>query len=213
MPHKLLRPWQTASHPVRDAIADLQNGWSPNCLDRPADAGEGGVLKLGAVSFGEYDPAVNKALPSHLSPMPEYEVKPRDVLISRANITHVGACAYVYRTRAQLLLCDKIFRVLFKKETLIDGQFIAAIMKTQVVRRQIENSFTGTSPTMKNISKPALLNLLIPLPAFSEHVSIMEQLEDCHTKAHTARTTAAATREAAAEVFTAALFTTTNKRL
>ena len=46
-------------------------GWSPNCLDRPADAGEGGVLKLGAVSFGEDDPAVNKALPSHLSPMPE----------------------------------------------------------------------------------------------------------------------------------------------
>ena len=47
-----------------DVIADLENGWSPKCHDRPAEDGEWGVLKLGAVSFGVFDPNENKALPS-----------------------------------------------------------------------------------------------------------------------------------------------------
>ena len=39
---------------LRDVIADLENGWSPKCHDRPAEPDEWGVLKLGAVSFGVF---------------------------------------------------------------------------------------------------------------------------------------------------------------
>ena len=77
-----------------EAVADLENGWSPKCLDRPAEADEWGVLKLGAVSFGTYDEDQNKALPPHLKPRLALEVRAGQVLISRANITRlVGATA------------------------------------------------------------------------------------------------------------------------
>ena len=41
---------------LRDVIADLENGWSPKCHDQPAEDEEWGVLKLGAVSFGVFNP-------------------------------------------------------------------------------------------------------------------------------------------------------------
>ena len=52
-----------------DVIADLANGWSPKCLDRPVQGEEWGVLKLGAVSFGAFNAEENKALPASLDVM------------------------------------------------------------------------------------------------------------------------------------------------
>lgn len=148
-----------------ESIADLTNGWSPKCFDRPAQGDEWGVLKLGAVSFGQFNPSENKALPPSLKPRPEYEIRPGDVLISRANITRlVGACAHVAATPPRLMLCDKIFRVVLKDHSPILPEYIAEVMKIPHLRRQIESSVTGSSPTMKNITKPALLALRIPLP-------------------------------------------------
>jgi type I restriction enzyme S subunit len=96
--------------PLRDVIADLENGWSPKCLDRPAELDEWGVLKLGAVSFGSYDENENKALPPDLKPRTALEVRAGQVLISRANITRlVGATALVRDSRPSLMLCTRFF--------------------------------------------------------------------------------------------------------
>ena len=62
-------PWPMVR--LADVIADLENGWSPGCLDRPAKPGELGVLKVSAASSGEYREDENKALPSKLKPRPE----------------------------------------------------------------------------------------------------------------------------------------------
>lgn len=148
-----------------DVIADLENGWSPKCLPRPAEDGEWGVLKLGAVSYGYYKEKENKALPKQLVPIPALEVKKGDVLISRANITRlVGACAIVTDTRRWLMLCDKIFRVVFRDDSLIDPAYLSEALKIPQVRCQIEAAATGTSATMQNITKPSLLALRLPLP-------------------------------------------------
>ncbi|MFZ4774518.1 MAG: restriction endonuclease subunit S [Terrimicrobiaceae bacterium] len=190
-----------------DIVADLQNGWSPKCHSRRADVGEWGVLKLGAVSFGEYDESQNKALPSTLNSVPEYEICAGDVLISRANITqYVGACVYVAATRPRLILCDKIFRVSFLNNSQINGRFLAVVMKTHPLRHQIEKALTGTSPTMKNITKPALLNLRLPLPPLPEQERIVARLDELRAEVRAARAEAAAQREAAAAGFSAALF-------
>lgn len=150
-------PEQQHSWPLTrlgDLVADLENGWSPKCHDHPAREGKWGVLKLGAVSFGTFNAAENKELPANLKPRPEYEVKTDDVLISRANVVrYVGACAYVDTTPPQLLLCDKIFRVRFRSNSQLLPRFLAEAMKLRSVREHIESRLTGTSPTMKNISK------------------------------------------------------------
>ena len=169
---------------LRDVIADLENGWSPKCYDRPAEPDEWGVLKLGAVSFGVFNPEENKALPRHLEPRPHLEVKPGALLISRANVTRlVGAIALAGETPPNLMLCDKIFRVVSREPAPVDTTFLAEILRISNVRRQIEANVTGTSPTMKNISKPALMGLTLPLPPKPEQVVMAKALANARAKA------------------------------
>ncbi len=167
-------------YPVRrlgEAVDDLVNGWSPQCLNRPARPDEWGVLKLGAVSFGEFDSSENKALPPHLKPIPTLEVKPGDVLISRANVPrYVGACAIAREPRSRLMLCDKIFRVVFRQPSEIDAGYLVEILKIPHLRHQIESALTGTSPTMKNITKESLLNLQLPVPPINVQRSLVDRI-------------------------------------
>lgn len=133
-----------------DVIADLENGWSPKCLKRPAEANEWGVLKLGAVSFGIYNEAENKALPSHLKPRPDLEVRTGEVLISRANVSRlVGATALIQKTRLKLLLCDKIFRIVWREETLVTPEF------TLGARLSLDKPrFQGAHPCRRSTHRP-----------------------------------------------------------
>jgi type I restriction enzyme, S subunit len=175
-----------------DVIADLSNGWSPQCLSRPAEGNEWGVLKLGSVSLGSFNPDQNKALPLTLSPNGELEIKQGDVLISRANITRlVGACAHVTTTPPRLLLCDKIFRVVPKADPPITPEYIAEVLKLPHLRRQIESSVTGSSPTMKNITKPALLGLRIPLPPLPIQKQLVAEVTQARSKIAAERAAAA----------------------
>jgi type I restriction enzyme S subunit len=190
-----------------DVIADLENGWSPKCLDRPAEPGEWGVLKLGAVSFGIFNELENKALPSHLKPRPALEVKPGQVLVSRANISRlVGATALIDETRPQLLLCDKIFRMVWRKKSPIAPEFVTEVLRIGDVRRQIETKLTGTSPTMKNISKPSLLSLTFPLPSLDDQHALIKALDEGRADAARLRVEATARRAAAWAAFEAAFY-------
>lgn len=190
-----------------DVIADLENGWSPKCLDRPAEPGEWGVLKLGAVSFGVFNELENKALPANLKPRPKLEVKPAQVLVSRANISRlVGATALIGETRAQLLLCDKIFRMVWRSNSPITPEFVTEVLRIGDVRRQIETKLTGTSPTMKNISKPSLLSLTFPLPPIADQRTLIASLNAERAEASRLRTEAAAVRVNAWAAFEAAVY-------
>jgi type I restriction enzyme S subunit len=172
---------ETSPFPVvslSDVIADLQNGWSPRCLTRPATEDEWGVLKVGAVSFGWFDERQNKALPPILMPREQYEVKSSDLIISRANIArYVGACALVDKVRPKLMLCDKLFRVVWKKDSPVLPKYLDEILKIPHLRWQIENNLTGASPTMKNISKPALMALRFPLPPLDIQKQIIVEVD------------------------------------
>ena len=81
------------------------------------------------------------------------------------------------------MLCDKIFRVVSREPAPVDMAFLAEILRISVVRRQIEANVTGTSPTMKNISKPALMSLTFPLPPKPEQVVMAKALADARAKA------------------------------
>lgn len=141
---------------LRDVIKDLQNGWSPKCLDRPVQDNEWGVLKLGAVSYGIFDPLANKALPKDTNPRLDYEVKKGDVLISRSNtLALVGASAFVNTDIERITIPDLIFRVIWKDNSLVHGDYLATVLQTPALRTQIESSANGTSPTMKKVTKPA----------------------------------------------------------
>jgi len=181
---------------LSEVLADLENGWSPRCLGRPAVDGEWGVLKMGAVSFGRFNMQENKALPAALRPIPRLEVHVGDWLISRANITRlVGACSFVEATQPRLMLCDKIFRAVWRAPSPVAPRYLDAVLKTPHLRRQIEHSLTGSSPTMKNISKPALLRLEIPLPPLPLQIDLVACLVQARERADALREQARVLRE------------------
>ncbi len=204
------QPHVATSYPLvtlGEVVDDLENGWSPKCLERPAEGEEWGVLKVGAVSFGIFDVGQNKALPLHLKSRSLLEVKVGEVLISRANVTrYVGACAYVHETRPRLMLCDKIFRVKFATNSRIAPEFLAEIMWLPYLRTQIEARITGTSPTMKNISKPALLELHFPLPSLERQKLLVIALEKARKESSRLRKNAKDKRQSAWAAFESALF-------
>jgi type I restriction enzyme S subunit len=171
--------WVTLDH----YVDYLENGKSPACEARQAQDDEWGVLKVGVVSFGTYNPNENKALPSTMTPNTNYEVNAGDFLMSRANTKElVGMCAVVNKTRPKLLLSDKIFRFIFKAEKEIDLHYLDYVLKSPALREQIEKAATGTSQTMKNISKGKVLNLLIPRISLSEQHRIVSYLNGLQAK-------------------------------
>jgi type I restriction enzyme, S subunit len=141
------------------------------------------VLKVGAISFGAFDDSENKAVPLGLQFDSRYEVRSGDFLMSRANTTELcGACAIVSNTRPRLLLSDKTFRFHFQRNAEIIPQWLDHAMKSPALRDQIERGASGTSPTMKNISKDKVLRLLLPPHALPEQRHIVAYLDDVRTK-------------------------------
>ena len=81
------------------------------------------------------------------------------------------------------MLCDKIFRAVPQADSKLDLRYLAEVMKTPYLRRQIENSITGASPTMQNISKPSLLALRLPLPPLAVQQKLVSIVVTARTDA------------------------------
>lgn len=130
-------------------------------------------------------------------------------------ITHLRgslgrACAMVRSTRPKLMLCDKIFRVVFLRQSPIEPEFLVEVMKLPSVRQQIEAAVTGTSPTMKNISKPSLLDLTFALPqgqgGMKTQCALISKLRAARERANGWRNDASAKRANAWAEFLNAVF-------
>jgi type I restriction enzyme, S subunit len=164
--------------PLSSFVAEIETGKSPQCEPRQARYDEWGVLKVGAISYGTFDENENKALPLGMDFDPGHEVRSGDFLMSRANTSELcGACAIVGGVRSRLLLSDKTFRFHFRPGTKIQHKWLDHVLKSPVLRSQIERGASGTSPTMKNISKQKVLALLLPPHAPSKQESIVEYLD------------------------------------
>ena len=164
--------------PLSNYVRSIFNGKSPATEGRPAASDEWAVLKVGAVSFGVFDEHENKALPISYVVPPSMEVRPGDFIMSRANpVELVGACALVRKTRPKLMLSDKTFRFVFREPRKVVPEFMEQVLKSPPLREQIERGASGTSPTMKNISKEKVLALRLPPFALPEQRRIVAELD------------------------------------
>ena len=148
-----------------ELLSGIDSGWSPTCLDRPVAGVEWGVLKLGAVTWCEYNDAENKALPPNVSPVPELEVKVGDLLFTRKNTYElVGACALVSSTRPRLLISDLIFRFRLRPSAKIDTCYLHQLLINPSKRREVQKLANGSSGSMPNISKGRLQTVEVEMP-------------------------------------------------
>ncbi|GDY30280.1 hypothetical protein GTS_19130 [Gandjariella thermophila] len=65
---------------LADVLDRIEAGKSFACEPRPAEEGEWGVIKVSAMTWGEFRPEENKAVPSGYAYDARYEIRPGDIL-------------------------------------------------------------------------------------------------------------------------------------
>lgn len=153
-------------------------GWSPQCSGHPKVGDNWGVLKVSAVSWGEYNPDENKELPVSLEPRPDLEVKSGDFLISRANTADLVAKAVVVPENMpeRLMMSDKIIR--FNFSSLICLEYIKLINNSRQSRAYYAAVAGGTSSSMKNVSREQIRNLVFAIPPINEQHRIVAKVDE-----------------------------------
>lgn len=150
-------------------------GWSPTCIGSPRRQGLWGVLKVSAVSWGEFDATANKELPSDLVPRPEYEVRDGDFLLSRANTAElVARSVVVEQAEPKLMLSDKIIRLAVSSQ--MNRSFLNMANNASYAREHYAVNASGTSSSMKNVSREVVLALPVPLPPLAEQSRIVTRI-------------------------------------
>lgn len=177
--------WKAAR--LKHLVDGVEQGWSPECEARLAEAEEWGVLKAGAANGGIYREDEHKALPSALEPIPSLEVKAGDVLITRASGTadYVGSFAFVYKTRAKLMLSDKNFRLRFGDAPKVLPELLAWSANTFSIRQQVLQYVSGADGLAKNIGSGNLREVWFPVPPLDKQPEIVSRLRESRERVAT----------------------------
>ena len=137
------------------------------------------VLKTGAATYDEFDATQVKNLPVDYSPVPEHLLKDGDIIISRMNTAElVGATAYVWKAPQNTYLPDRLWRAELKPNT--NAIFVWQMLIQPSTKDQIRREASGTSGSMKNISKPGLLGIQVkkvPFEMQNQFAAFVEQTD------------------------------------
>lgn len=161
---------------LEDLLSDSESGWSPKCDAEPRREGEWGVLKVSAVTWGSFDPSENKRLPISLESKPECEVKPGDFMLSRANTAELVARSVIAPDDCpeRLLMSDKIVRLKFLDEAL--KPWVNLVNNSELARAYYKERATGTSDSMRNVSRQVIHELPVPLPSLNVQRRVLSAL-------------------------------------
>lgn len=162
---------------LEDLLANSESGWSPKCDSEPRRSGEWGVLKVSAVTWGVFNPDENKRLPLSLEARPECEVKPGDFMLSRANTAELVARSVIAPEDCpeKLLMSDKIVRLVFLDEKL--KPWVNLVNNSELARSYYKARATGTSDSMRNVSRQVIHELPIPLPSLQVQARVLKALD------------------------------------
>ncbi len=170
-----------------DAIERIEAGKSFGSSNRPALEGEWGIIKVSAMTYGTFRADENKALPPGVAYSSQFEIRPGDLLISRANTRdYVGASVLVGECPPRLLLSDKSLRL--RPRSGLDSRWLWYALLQPASRAYMSNASTGTKSGMRNISQQMIRELPLLVPPIDEQRRIVDILED-----HISRLDAAAT--------------------
>jgi len=149
---------------VGDLVESIEAGNSPDLEGSPAGEGQWGVLKVSAVGREGFRPRENKRVDDPALIDTSIEVRPGDLLMTRANTPElVGMACVVERVRPGLMLSDKTLRLVMREVG--DPGVLVMLLRQPEMRKQIEIAATGTSNSMKNISQESIRNLVVPWPS------------------------------------------------
>ena len=167
--------WDVTS--LSDAFQNLEAGVSVNSDER--QNADFFVLKTSAISDGlinidEAKPVVKKEYARLKCP-----VKKGSIIISRMNTPQlVGACGYVAEDAKGYFLPDRLWQVINSKPEKYDFRWLNYLLNQYRYKNAMHAVATGTSNSMKNISKERLLEIRIPRPSIEEQKFIVKAISD-----------------------------------
>ena len=171
--------WEVA--PLGKAIAKLEAGVSVNSVDETQRtyAHDQSVLKTSSIADGRFYPAeCKKVAPRDLHRL-SLNPEANTLLISRMNTPDlVGECGYVAQDHSSLFLPDRLWITRRRDDSEVDFHWLSYLLSSKPQKSRIKGISTGTSGSMKNISKGSLLGLSIPFPAPREQRAIATALSD-----------------------------------
>ncbi|PTP34942.1 restriction endonuclease subunit S [Vibrio splendidus] len=162
---------------MEDLLKGSESGWSPKCHSEPRQNEQWGVLKVSAVTWGEFKPEENKCLPLSLDPRPEAETLPGDFLLSRANTAELVARSVIVPPNApkNLMMSDKIVRLQFLDERL--KEWVNLVNSSSYAREYYYQRATGTSDSMRNVSRQVMHELPVPILSIEQQGNTLRKMD------------------------------------
>ena len=156
-------PMQWDTYPLEECLERIDNGKSFICSDKPRTDNNPAILKLSAVTYGDYRPHENKALLDESLFVESAEVHAGDLLFTRKNTPElVGMAAYVQNTPSKLMMPDLIFRLVPNEK--VNAVFLWQLINCREFRPVIQAISGGSAKSMSNISKERLGKIKVICP-------------------------------------------------
>jgi type I restriction enzyme S subunit len=157
---------------LNEFIDSLDAGVSVNSTDRQAESNEKCILKTSCVSSGVFKLKENKVVldDDEIQRLKE-PLQSNTIIISRMNTPAlVGANAIVTYSMSNVFLPDRLWAAKINKN--YSGKWLGILMSSTKFRAALSARATGTSASMKNITKGDVLSLKITYPAKPEQQKI-----------------------------------------
>lgn len=170
--------WETST--LDNFISKLDAGVSVNSVNEKDIFSHGkNILKTSCVSNGYfYGHEAKSIVPDDIN-RAKTTPKKGCIIISRMNTPNlVGELGYVERDEPNLYLPDRLWQMNVCQEQIIDNRWLAYILSFPLISNKLKETATGTSNSMKNISKDCLYSLSFPRPSKDEQTAIAAILSD-----------------------------------
>lgn len=167
---------------IGDLVDSLEAGVSVNSVETEKDiyAHESSILKTSSVIGGKFIPEEQKTIVPQEIHRAKLNPLKNSIIISRMNTKElVGECGYVSKDYPNIFLPDRLWMTRHKSQVPHCVLWLAYLLSSHSFNRAIKDSATGTSGTMKNISKDSILAVHIPFPpTLAEQEAIATALSD-----------------------------------
>lgn len=167
-------------------ITSIEAGKNWNAEGRPPRADEFGVVKVSAVTWGEFNEVESKTCTVEEQWNENVQIHKGDFLFSRANTLQlVGNCVIVKSISRRLMLSDKILRLKFDKRVM--PEYVLYFTRSNAYRNQIERLASGNQDGMRNVSQRNMKLVEFPIPKLEEQEKIICILSDLLAKGQQAK--------------------------
>ncbi|MCC2015409.1 restriction endonuclease subunit S [Enterobacter hormaechei] len=163
-------------------IVSLDAGVSVNSIDELPDDNEHSILKTSCVSFGYFDNTERKKVVKDEIPRLKEMLVSNSILISRMNTPAlVGANAYIKDAPENTFVPDRLWQVKVN-DNICNIKWLANFLSSDKGRSLLKEQASGTSNSMKNITKKDVFQIMLDFPSKEEQTKIADFLSSADEK-------------------------------